>query len=98
MVLIGGSKRLRNLDGLEVDRAILKVQDDVWEALVKDGILKGKLPLSPPVGNECHVQVKLFPPTPEETPVGAPKVAPEPRSPTRTGEVPPLRPWRNTCL
>jgi len=98
MVLIGGSKRLRNLDGLEVDRAILKVQDDVWEALVKDGILKGKLPLSPPVANECHVQVKLFPPTPEETPVGAPKVAPEPRSPTRTGEVPPLRPWRNTCL
>ena len=98
MMLLGGSKRLRNLDGLQVDRAVLKAQDDVWEALVKTGVLKGKLPTSPPVAKDCPVQVKVVPPTPVCTPVGTPKKAPEPRGPMRTLEVPPTRPWRTTGL
>jgi len=98
IILVGGSKRLRNLDGLEVDRTVLKVQDDVWESLVRSGILKGKLNPSPPVAKDSTIQVKIVSPTPVGTPVGTSKKAPEPRDPTITLDVPPLRPWRTAGL
>ena len=96
IMLIGESKRLRILDGLQVDRADLKAQDDVWEALVRAGILKGKLPPSPPVSKDCSVQVRVVPPTPVGTPVGTPTKDLGPRGPMKTLEVPPTRPWRKT--
>ncbi|KAG9242833.1 protein phosphatase 1 [Calycina marina] len=86
IMVIGGVKGLKTLDGLDVDRAALKVHDDVWEALVKVGIMKTEVTPSPPVAKDCYVQVRVQSPTREPTNsrhrVSAP--TPEPRRPWRT--------------
>ena len=39
MLLLGGCQRLQILDGLSVDRSVLDLKDEIWEALVKVGIV-----------------------------------------------------------
>lgn len=39
ILVLGGCQRLRTLDGLEVDRSVPDVKDNVWEALVKAGVV-----------------------------------------------------------
>ena len=42
MLLVNGCKRLRHLDGLEVDRGMVGNKDGVWARLVELGVLKSK--------------------------------------------------------
>jgi Leucine-rich repeat (LRR) protein len=39
MLILLGGPRLKMLDGLNVDRAVTKLEDDVWEALLASGVL-----------------------------------------------------------
>jgi Leucine-rich repeat (LRR) protein len=39
ILMLGGSTRLKMLDGLAVDRAAMAIKDKVWEELVKAGII-----------------------------------------------------------
>ena len=50
MLLLNGNRRLKKLDGLEVDREVLVKQDSVWSEMLKLGLVKdvsNELPASP---------------------------------------------------
>ena len=41
MLALSGCARLKTLDGLDVDRSILSLNDKVWEALLEAGVVEG---------------------------------------------------------
>lgn len=50
MLLLNGNRRLKRLDGLDVDRDVLIRQDDVWEEMLKLGLVRdvsNELPAEP---------------------------------------------------
>jgi Leucine-rich repeat (LRR) protein len=39
MLMLGGCLRIKVLDGLSVDRSVLQLEDDIWDALLRAGVL-----------------------------------------------------------
>jgi hypothetical protein len=73
MLVVGGSSRLKVLDGLSVDRSVLSANDKVWDALLSAGVLEAATPTMTAEGDEAELGK-------EDKEESQPESAPEPEN------------------